>query len=80
MTLSKTANALDQEFGEDRIVDAVRKNWAGSPTEICDAVLAGVRQFLGKMLPHDDQTLMVVRLQKCRPRPVIAMESRPAKF
>ncbi len=60
----EAANALDQEFGEDRIVDAVRKNWAGSPTEICDAVLAGVRQFLGKMLPHDDQTLMVVRLQK----------------
>lgn len=60
----EAANSLDQEFGEERIVAAVKENWAGSPTEICDAVLAGVRQFLGKALPHDDQTLMVVRLQK----------------
>lgn len=60
----EAANALDQEFGEERIVAAVRDNWTGSPTEICDAILAGVRQFLGKQLPHDDQTLMIVRLQK----------------
>ena len=59
----EAANALDEEFGEDRILDAVKENWAGSPTEICDAVLAKVRNFLGKELPHDDQTLMVVRLQ-----------------
>jgi len=59
----EAANALDEEFGEDRILDVVKENWAGSPTEICDAVLAKVRTFLGKELPHDDQTLMVVRLQ-----------------
>lgn len=60
----EAANAGDEEFGEDRMIAAVRENWAGSPTEILDALLASVRQFLGKMLPHDDQTLMVVRLQK----------------
>ena len=59
----EAANALDEEFGEDRILAAVEENWAGSPTEILDAVLARVRTFLGKELPHDDQTLMVVRLQ-----------------
>ena len=57
------ANALEEEFGEERILAAVEENWAGSPTQICDAVLAKVRVFLGKELPHDDQTLMVVRLQ-----------------
>lgn len=61
--ISEAANALDEEFGEDRILDVIRENWAASPTEICDAVLAKVRTFLGKELPHDDQTLMVVRLQ-----------------
>jgi serine phosphatase RsbU (regulator of sigma subunit) len=60
----EAANALDEEFGEERILAAIEENWAGSPTEICDAVLAKVRAFLGKQLPHDDQTLMVVRLQK----------------
>jgi serine phosphatase RsbU (regulator of sigma subunit) len=59
----EAANALDQEFGEERILAAVEENWAGSPTEIVDAILAKVRVFLGKELPHDDQTLMVVRLQ-----------------
>jgi serine phosphatase RsbU (regulator of sigma subunit) len=59
----EAANALDEEFGEERILAAVEENWAGSPTQICDAVLAKVRIFLGKELPHDDQTLMVVRLQ-----------------
>lgn len=60
----EAANVLDQEFGEDRIIAAARENWSGSPTQICDAVLAEVRQFLGKQPPHDDQTLMVVRLMQ----------------
>ena len=60
----EAANALDEEFGEERILAAIKEDWAGSPTEICDGVLAKVRLFLGKELPHDDQTLMVVRLQK----------------
>jgi serine phosphatase RsbU (regulator of sigma subunit) len=59
----EAANAHDEEFGEARILAAVEENWAGSPAEILDAVLAKVRTFLGKELPHDDQTLMVVRLQ-----------------
>lgn len=60
----EAANLQDEEFGEERIVATVQQNWSGSPTEICDAVLAGVRQFLGKASPHDDQTLMIVRLQQ----------------
>jgi len=56
-------NASDEEFGEERILNVVRENWTGTPTRICDAMLAGVRSFLGDMPAHDDQTLMVVRLQ-----------------
>jgi serine phosphatase RsbU (regulator of sigma subunit) len=74
----EAANALDEEFGEDRILATVKENWAGSPTEICDAVLANVRTFLGKELPHDDQTLMVVRLQGVAKRPGAA-EHRPSE-
>jgi sigma-B regulation protein RsbU (phosphoserine phosphatase) len=60
----EAANAEDEEFGEERILLAIEQNWSGSPREICDGVLAQVRQFLGKESPHDDQTLMIVRLQK----------------
>jgi serine phosphatase RsbU (regulator of sigma subunit) len=56
-------NASDEEFGEERILDVVSRNWTGTPTQICDAVLAGVRTFLGETPAHDDQTLMIVRLQ-----------------
>jgi len=56
-------NSLEQEFGEERILSAIRESWTGSPTEIRDFILTSVRQFLGKELPQDDQTLMVVRLQ-----------------
>jgi len=56
-------NSDDEEFGEERILTAVEENWGGSPSQITDAVLARVRVFLGRELPHDDQTLMVVRLQ-----------------
>jgi serine phosphatase RsbU (regulator of sigma subunit) len=59
----EAANSLDQEFGEERILAVVEENWTGSPTEIRDAILAKVRIFLGRESPHDDQTLMVVRLQ-----------------
>ncbi len=59
----EAANSADEEFGEERILKAVEDNWFGSPTEIRDAILSRVRTFLGKELPHDDQTLMVVRLQ-----------------
>lgn len=59
----EATNKGEEEFGEERILAAVKDNWSGSPSAICDAVLSRVRTFLDKELPHDDQTLMVVRLQ-----------------
>ena len=55
----EAANAGDEEFGEERILAAVERNWAKSPAEIRDAILSAVKGFLGTGLPHDDQTLMV---------------------
>jgi serine phosphatase RsbU (regulator of sigma subunit) len=59
----EATNSFGEEFGEDRILAEMEENWAGSPTDIRDAILAKVREFLGKEVAHDDQTLMVVRLQ-----------------
>ena len=39
------------------------REWRKPPGEICDGVLADVGAFLGDLPPHDDQTLMVVRLE-----------------
>jgi len=59
----EAANHSGEEFGEERILGAVYENEYGTPDQIRDAILERVRAFLGKELPHDDQTLMVVRLQ-----------------
>jgi len=58
----EAANIHDEEFGDTRIADIVRRHIALGPQEICDAILREVGQFLGTMKPHDDQTLLVVRL------------------
>jgi len=55
--------ANEEEFGEERILKAIRDNWTQSPDAICAAILADMRHFLNGQAPHDDQTLLVVRLE-----------------
>jgi hypothetical protein len=62
--VSEATNAQGGEFGEDGIVESVKRAWQKSAGGVCDSVLADVRDFLGNELPHDDQTLMVVRLER----------------
>jgi hypothetical protein len=56
-------NERDEEFGEDRVVQVICQNRDKAPGEICDATLTSVRGFLGRQAAHDDQTLLVVRLE-----------------
>lgn len=60
--VSEAANAEGGEFGEDGIVEAVKRVWNNPASGVCDGILAEVRKFLGDEPPHDDQTLLVVRL------------------
>jgi len=58
----EAANAREEEFGEGGLIAAIRRNRNKLPAEICGAILADVKSFLGNELPQDDQTLLVVRL------------------
>jgi hypothetical protein len=60
----EATDASGAEFGEEGVVAAIEKNWNKPPAAICNAVLEAVGAFLGKELPHDDQTLLVVRLDQ----------------
>ena len=60
----EATNVAEAEFGEEGIVASIEKNWSRTPGEICGAVLEAVRVFLGNEPPHDDQTLLVVRLDQ----------------
>lgn len=65
----EAANTRDEEFGEQGVIGAIERNWSGTPAEICAAILADVGTFLGKAVPQDDQTLLVVRLDEVVPVP-----------
>jgi hypothetical protein len=64
--ISEAANAEEEEFGEERLLEVIEDNWQKSSGEICEAILARIRSFLGRQWPQDDQTLMIARLQPIR--------------
>jgi sigma-B regulation protein RsbU (phosphoserine phosphatase) len=57
----EATNAVGEEFGEERLRDAVRTAAARTPEEIRTAVLQAVRNFAGTSEFADDLTLMAVR-------------------
>jgi serine phosphatase RsbU (regulator of sigma subunit) len=67
--IAEAMNAEEEEFGEERIIQIARAHMEQHPRMICDAVVGGIAKFLGPMKPHDDQTLLIVRLT-----PVAAMK------
>ncbi len=51
-------------FGEERLVDVVRRDAASGAARLADAIMEEARAFRGEAELHDDWTLLVLR---CRP-------------
>jgi serine phosphatase RsbU (regulator of sigma subunit) len=61
--ITEAFNAIDEEFGEERLIEALRRHRRMSPTDLVAAILDDVRRFS----PHeqsDDITLIVARCRK----------------
>jgi phosphoserine phosphatase RsbU/P len=58
----EAANSRDEEFGENRLIDAVKQHADERARAICDAILSAVADFTGERPAQDDRTLLVVRL------------------
>lgn len=61
--ITESFNQRDEEFGEERLIDALRRYRELSPNEVVAAILDEVRRFS----PHeqrDDVTLIVARCRK----------------
>ena len=57
-------NRKDEEYGVDRLLLFARQQTsAKTAVQLCDAILADVRKFLGPDPPQDDQTLVVVKAE-----------------
>ncbi len=70
--ITEAMNAHEEEFGAERLIALVRQHANLSPGEICRAIRTSVAEFLGRLKPHDDQTLVIARLA-----PVPAAEILP---
>jgi serine phosphatase RsbU (regulator of sigma subunit) len=60
--ITEAMNEKRDEFGEDRLMAIAERTNEMGAEQSRDAVMADVAQFLGKVHPQDDQTLVVVQI------------------
>ena len=61
--ISEAMNRLEEEYGEDRLMDTVRLLDARSAADMITHVLARVDGFTDGAKQHDDMTLVVIRVR-----------------
>jgi sigma-B regulation protein RsbU (phosphoserine phosphatase) len=67
----ETANSSGEEFGEQRLIDAIRAGWKDSAGSIRNTVLERVKAFANQQTAHDDQTLLAVRFKHAAIDPML---------
>ena len=61
--VTEARNPADEEFTDERLLDALAPLCGASPQAIVDAVAAAVRAFCGDATPVDDVTIVAVRYE-----------------
>jgi sigma-B regulation protein RsbU (phosphoserine phosphatase) len=59
--ISEAMNLEDEEWGEERLVEAIRSSQGGSAQQLLEHLFAAATQFAGAAPQHDDMTLVVLR-------------------
>jgi sigma-B regulation protein RsbU (phosphoserine phosphatase) len=67
----ETANLAGDEFGENRLIDAIRTGWKDSAGSIRNIVLERVTAFANQQSAHDDRTLFAVRFKHAAGHPAL---------
>ncbi len=55
-------NDAGEEFGLRRLAETVRRNHEKAPEEIVKALSAALAEFIGRVRPQDDRTMIVVKM------------------
>lgn len=58
--VTESFNNAGEEFGEERLIAALRQNRGSSPQDLLDSIVKEVRRFSGRE-QHDDITLIIAR-------------------
>jgi sigma-B regulation protein RsbU (phosphoserine phosphatase) len=56
-------NDSGEEFGLKRLAEAVRSNHDKTPEDIVRAVSGALAEFIGRVRPHDDRTMIVLKMR-----------------
>jgi serine phosphatase RsbU (regulator of sigma subunit)/pSer/pThr/pTyr-binding forkhead associated (FHA) protein len=59
--VSEAMSAIGDEYGEERIIECVRRNEALDPPKLLEAIFSNVREFTRGAAQSDDITAMVLR-------------------
>jgi phosphoserine phosphatase RsbU/P len=59
--ISEAMNLADEEWGEERLMDAIREGRNGSAQQLLESLFAAATGFAGTAPQHDDMTLVVLR-------------------
>jgi sigma-B regulation protein RsbU (phosphoserine phosphatase) len=59
--ISESVNTAEDEFGDERLVEVVRKNIHHTASKIRDRVDEALSRFVGTAAPVDDMTLLIVK-------------------
>jgi sigma-B regulation protein RsbU (phosphoserine phosphatase) len=60
--ISEAMDSLDEEWGEERFIEAVRACRNRPASEMIDCLIRDADAFVGGAPQHDDMTLLVVKL------------------
>lgn len=61
--ISEAMNLGDEEWGEDRMLEAVKKTPGAGAKDILREVFRAADEFTGEAPQHDDMTLLIVRIE-----------------
>lgn len=59
--ITESVNTSDEEFGDDRLVEVVRKNIGHNASKIRDRIDEALSRFVGSAAPVDDMTLLILK-------------------
>jgi sigma-B regulation protein RsbU (phosphoserine phosphatase) len=61
--VSEAMNAAEEEWGEERLAEAVRAAVDAAPEDLVARLMAGADAFAAGAPQHDDMTLLVLRVR-----------------
>ena len=61
--ITEALNPHDEEFGEDRLLQTIKKSKQSSPHSVIDDILNSVVDFTHGYLQADDLTLVVLKVK-----------------